>query len=1440
MMRMLPRRLAVKPPSVSRKLNPNIPTTLIHPTKATLSSPKLVYLTERKISTLLHSFPTRHKARTNSAIFLQISPLHFYCSAENNQEAEIAKKSTSANIYRDSTISEKKKNNTKQTVEIALSRLISASNECKLLVQPAQDYIPSNPETSKFMQNLLNFSTKHIEINIQMIRAKIESYLQEKDIHTKQRGKDSIHFLIKDLMSRSSVLLDQIKNITLRDTVRENVVRLLRDTHENLNEILIAINGHLNMPEVKCIFDPYLSQTHLKEEKRVYDAFLKTLENIKEFYLEKNGYTPRTCFISYAWPNTDQESPLKIKPDESWTQAFLKQLRNDLRTAGITAYLDIMDNEFGGNIYQFMEKASTSSITLLIGSQSLLEKHKQGVSAVCTELINIKRKRVQDIKLGVVPSVYPILISGETEKSFPAAYELYSTIRDWQNKPYYDNLRELFQSIYQAGKDNGDYNNLWIAFDNELKKDTFEPSNSDKKIAFNSITQSFKQKLKASYKSQKVSRLFKSTVGEGVPLIEAYTQLELVTETPKSYPKQQAANSPTSLFDQTEKFISIKGRDIFKKKSENSSNIGHILIEGSAGIGKTTFCRYLALQWSLSSPWLTIFDWCILISLRDLWHKLQNVKHFDPELILQPLLDKNNPEQIHALMDQIHHQKTLFLIDGYDEIIPHQNHPILEQCLQYLFKQQYVVLTSRQSQIDFTFTVDRHLRIEGFVREHAFNYMENYFSHNLDKAKQLKSITVNDLTFRPIITTPILLEVLCELCERDIVISAITVKSDLYYRLLTELVRWNLSKEAYPQSLHLSEKDLLYTQKYMPAIECLQELAYHSFVNSQHIISSELLKSSYPRNSLPVLQVALQKLGFTRPLIRDDRFFENEFYFIHLTFQEYLTARHWIKLFTSKIATDNKQACELLIENKHNPRYQVIWPFVAGILDKEYDVSLLNSYFQHLIEEPHDLTGVFETILIIRCLYEVKFQGKISIEKKFIEELKKYIKIHIIKEGEINPLIRVFITKLKDYPSTLMALDILNVLSQAIHHNNLAISLTAIKLLLLINQDTLSAIDTMWKILHKGNITSKLYILSDVQNNISLYLTHFDRHEFITYLAGILEQQSMYSWRRTPSTLKLIASLILLQLKQENNFIIDNLIGSLQHWSIEVRRIALRGIEEAQINHPKIIQALRTYNHIIPTLIRLPLWILPQNLVGFIYGGYLLTLYFQPSDYKLLAAKVLLTISPKDPIGEKIFELAKRSWIRPVRLYAAAQYATIIENNTLWDGKRKIFFAQQSHNEEYINYIVKKIIGYLHATGTWMAVPPNITEIVIANEPLEALVKAYVEYTKGSPGIWTCLLISNIVKKSVEYSTPLIFYNNQFHYFYHGKIRKELNTIPDSKNDDKKNELNKSIGEFRSYFFQPSSEYHKNYPLPSNNEGNMTSSEIHSGSARKSSPPINN
>ncbi|KAF9079320.1 hypothetical protein BGX27_006605, partial [Mortierella sp. AM989] len=103
-------------------------------------------------------------------------------------------------------------------------------------------------------------------------------------------------------------------------------------------------------------------------------------------------------------------------------------------------------------------------------------------------------------------------------------------------------------------------------------------------------------------------------------------------------------------------------------------------------------------------------------------------------------------------------------------------------------------------------------------------------------------------------------------------------------------------------------------------------------------------------------------------------------YFLHLTFQEFFAAkwlvRHLQEYLTDPSATSSdfmmscKEALDIVQQHKYNPRYEIVWWMVAGLLEDK----ALSSFFNLLEEEPRDLIGGRHQQILMECFNEAQAQ----------------------------------------------------------------------------------------------------------------------------------------------------------------------------------------------------------------------------------------------------------------------------------------------------------------------------------------------------------------------------------------------------------------------------------------------------------------------------------
>lgn len=183
----------------------------------------------------------------------------------------------------------------------------------------------------------------------------------------------------------------------------------------------------------------------------ILDDFNAILASIAKLAAD-NHWSKGICFLSYAWPH-DQCL------HEAWIQPFIENLNQHLNKAGITTSLDRKNNRIGGSVYGFIEQLEQARDVIIIGSLSLLIKHKIGKSNICSELNIIREK----------PSahVFPVLLSGEVSRAYPQWFIGYTNIVDWRTTSYLQNLKDLIAALYQIVPDHKLYQLAWAEFENK-------------------------------------------------------------------------------------------------------------------------------------------------------------------------------------------------------------------------------------------------------------------------------------------------------------------------------------------------------------------------------------------------------------------------------------------------------------------------------------------------------------------------------------------------------------------------------------------------------------------------------------------------------------------------------------------------------------------------------------------------------------------------------------------------------------------------------------------------------------------------------------------------------------------------------------------------------------------------------------------------------------
>ncbi|XP_030851664.1 uncharacterized protein LOC105444188 [Strongylocentrotus purpuratus] len=219
-----------------------------------------------------------------------------------------------------------------------------------------------------------------------------------------------------------------------------------------------------------------------------------------------------------------------------------------------------------------------------------------------------------------------------------------------------------------------------------------------------------------------------------------------------------------------------------------------IMVQGEAGVGKTTFCAKIAWDW-IEGRYFSHFVWVLIVPLREF------KKHTIGE-IAKSYLAKNNPATVSQMTDYIQSNpdKVFIAFDGLDEVSglimktkSCESEPSVTSsgacgsssetvdiglvdilCSDQLASCPVLVTTRPWRAVEIRSDGDlmklyTFIHVEGFNRENLSVYIHKYFPKNDDKANQLiQFFSDNDVISENMAHYPIYVAMLCLMWkERD-------------------------------------------------------------------------------------------------------------------------------------------------------------------------------------------------------------------------------------------------------------------------------------------------------------------------------------------------------------------------------------------------------------------------------------------------------------------------------------------------------------------------------------------------------------------------------------------------------------------------------------------------------------------------------------------------
>ena len=382
--------------------------------------------------------------------------------------------------------------------------------------------------------------------------------------------------------------------------------------------------------------------------------------------------------------------------------------------------------------------------------------------------------------------------------------------------------------------------------------------------------------------------------------------------------------------------------DIFGSSEEDNDPL--VLVEGSPGIGKTTFCLKLAHDWANGAMPRTFpsFELVFLLKCRDM--KGDKVKDVVEEIFEQLLPEEfkgKNKEVLVNFLDDLKNQKQILIIfDGLDELPKESQDRVNKVLVRKRLSLCYVLATTRQEKgIDTRKRLRKFpifLAIEGFSNENSIEYIRKHFrnigtKHSSKGERLIEEIKQNPL-LRHFQSNPLNLLLLCVVygdCEGSLPSSS----TELYQTIVRCLLKRYCAREG----LEASENDEDLDKQFEITILALGELAWKCLLNDRLSFYEDELKELERSNENIVarglgLVYKEESLKLLKP--------RHEYSFPHKTFQEYLAASYITHKFQGSKFQMLKQ---MLFPEIARRKFKQVFVFVCGILREE-----ANILFEHI------------------------------------------------------------------------------------------------------------------------------------------------------------------------------------------------------------------------------------------------------------------------------------------------------------------------------------------------------------------------------------------------------------------------------------------------------------------------------------------------------------
>ncbi|XP_066025384.1 NLR family CARD domain-containing protein 3-like [Pocillopora verrucosa] len=426
-----------------------------------------------------------------------------------------------------------------------------------------------------------------------------------------------------------------------------------------------------------------------------------------------------------------------------------------------------------------------------------------------------------------------------------------------------------------------------------------------------------------------------------------------------------------------------------------------VLIEGKPGMGKTTYCKKVVVDWATgkhaTGNCFTNFVIVLLIKCRDvesgLWEAIED----------QILPREVGEDERERFFDFIRHNQSnvLLILDGLDEVSEKKLHMFSEIIQGRVLPNCRVVATARhEAGVKVRKYCDTLLEIEGFTEEDVNSFIRKFFRDKSKLAEQLIAHLCVDYRLYAILTNPLNTALLCLVYE-DLKGVFPESRTKLYMEIVECVLRRYRTKQQLPEN----GEDLV--DLYERQLKHLGSIALKGLLEDNLDFDEKEL-GKHKASDLPGFGFLSVQPGGSK--LRPTR----RYSFLHKTFQEFFAAFY----LSCQLIQKEKSLNSIAADKKYRHELKEVLVFTFGMLVKRREETAVN-LLKSIATKERDLT------LILDCVHECKKENK-NFVKKLASAVGASLQIETLNfsDAEVDETVAVFLSHVLKTNTTVTTLNL--------------------------------------------------------------------------------------------------------------------------------------------------------------------------------------------------------------------------------------------------------------------------------------------------------------------------------------------------------------------------------------------------------------------------------